>query len=504
MTVRTKSKATRCAIYTRVSTDARLGQDFNSLEAQREACEAYIVSQKHEGWRLIRTRFDDGGYSGGNLDRPALQSLLDLVRASSVDVVVVYKVDRLTRSLGDFAKLVELFDGNSVSFVSVTQAFNTTSSMGRLTLNVLLSFAQFEREVTAERIRDKITASKKKGLWMGGVVPLGYRVEARRLLVDPSEVDTVRLIFERYRELKSLPALQRDLQARGIVSRVRQMSSGRRIGGVVLTNGPLVTILRNRTYLGEINHRGDSYPGEHKAIVDKDLYDEVQAILDANRRGRRERWQATDALLVGKLFDDRGNRMTPSYAIKKGVRYRYYVSSVVVQGRKDEAGSVARIAATTIEGYVEKAIAERSSKSDNQIATHQDVRYEIRAKIDRVVLSALSITMTLAQNRRASDNEIIQIPWTPPRQRRHRAILNSDQEGCKRSAPARRSMKGEVRARIILAIAKARLWLNQLLRDEVSSITALADREGRSERSIRMTLSLAFLAPDIVTAAVGG
>ena len=419
-------------------------------------------------------------------------------------MIVVYKVDRLTRSLGDFAKLVELFDGHNVSFVSVTQAFNATTSMGRLTLNVLLSFAQFEREVTAERIRDKIAASKKKGLWMGGVVPLGYRVEARRLLVDPSEARTVRLIFEKYRKLRSLPALQRVLRSRGIVSRVRQLSSGRCIGGVPMANGPLMNILRNRTYIGEINHRGASYPGEHEAIVDNDLFDEVQAILDANRRGRRERWQASDALLLGKLFDDRGNRMTPSYAIKKGVRYRYYVSSVVVQGRKDEAGSIARVAATIIEGHVEKALTTRLSDTDDHVSTYQDARDAIRAVIDRVVLSATNISIELSEKRSEPDSETIQVPWTPPRQTRHREVLCSDRESSKRSVPARRSMKGEVRARIILAIAKARLWLDQLLREEIEGIEALADREGRSERSIRMTLSLAFLAPDIFKAAVDG
>ncbi|MGI9425342.1 MAG: recombinase family protein, partial [Hyphomicrobiaceae bacterium] len=316
--------------------------------------------------------------------------------------------------------------------------------------------------------------------------------------------ETVRLIFERYRELKSLPALQRDLRSRGIVSRVRQLSSGRRIGGVPMANGPLMNILRNRTYLGEINHRGASYPGEHEAIVDNDLFDEVQVILDTNRRGRRERWQASDALLLGKLFDDRGNRMTPSYAIKKGVRYRYYVSSVVVQGRKDEAGSVARIASTIIEGQVEKAITARFSETDNHLATYQNARNAIRAMIDRVVLSATNISIELSQNDSEADSETIRIPWTPPRQTRHREMPCSEHESSKRSEPARRSMKGEMRARIILAIARARLWLNQLLREEIEGIEALADREGRSERSIRMTLSLAFLAPDIVRAAVDG
>src|SRR4051812_9465534 len=260
-------KPLRCAIYTRVSTEHGLEQEFNSLDSQREAAEAYIKSQAHEGSRLHPARYD-GGFSGGTLDRPALQRLLEHIRSGQIDVVVVYKVDRLTRSLAGFAKLVELFYQHGVSFVSVTQACNTTSSMGRLTLNVLLSFAQFEREVTGERIRDKIAASKKKGLWVGGVVPLGYSVEDKKLVVEESEAEIVRLIFRGYLELGSLPALQRDLRERGIRTRPRVLSSGRQIGGVPLTIGPLNYILRNRVYLGEINHQRESYRGEHPGIVD--------------------------------------------------------------------------------------------------------------------------------------------------------------------------------------------------------------------------------------------
>ena len=263
------SRPLRYAVYTRVSTDAGLEQDFYSLDAQREACERYIKSQTHEGWKLLKPRFDDGGFSGGNMERPALQALLDEIRERRLDIVVVYKVDRLTRSLVDFAKLVELFDANGVSFVSVTQSFNTTTSMGRLTLNVLLSFAQFEREVTGERIRDKIAASKKKGLWMGGVVPLGYMVKDRKPVVVPEEAETVRLIFDRYRELRSLPILQRDLRERGVVTRRRTLATGRKVGGIPFLVGALVSLLRNRTYIGEINHRGESYPGEHDAIFGK-------------------------------------------------------------------------------------------------------------------------------------------------------------------------------------------------------------------------------------------
>jgi len=313
----TAKRPQRCAIYTRVSTENGLEQEFNSLHAQREAGQAYTKSQAHEGWKLIRDHYDDGGFSGGSLDRPGLQKLLADIRERQIDIVVVYKVDRLTRSLTDFAKLVELFDAHGVAFVSVTQSFNTTTSMGRLTLNVLLSFAQFEREVTGERIRDKIAASKKKGLWVGGVVPLGYEVKDRKLMVNEEEAATVRLIFSRYLDLGSLSALQRDLREQGIVTRKRTLSSGRTIGARALTNGPLAHMLRNRMYLGEINHRDKSYRGEHAPIIDPSLFKAVQTKLTENRQERRRRRQSSNALLIGKLFDDRGNRMTPTYAIKK-------------------------------------------------------------------------------------------------------------------------------------------------------------------------------------------
>ena len=352
----TAKRPQRCAIYTRVSTENGLEQEFNSLHAQREAGQAYTKSQAHEGWKLIRDHYDDGGFSGGSLDRPGLQKLLADIRERQIDIVVVYKVDRLTRSLTDFAKLVELFDAHGVAFVSVTQSFNTTTSMGRLTLNVLLSFAQFEREVTGERIRDKIAASKKKGLWVGGVVPLGYEVKDRKLIVNEEEAATVRLIFSRYLDLGSLSALQRDLREQGIVTRKRTLSSGRAIGGRALTNGPLAHMLRNRMYLGEINHRDKSYRGEHAPIIDPSLFEAVQTKLTENRQERRRRRQSSNALLMGKLFDDRGNPMTPTYAIKKGVRYRYYVSCVLNQGRKEEAGSFPRVAAEAVERIVLDAI----------------------------------------------------------------------------------------------------------------------------------------------------
>jgi site-specific DNA recombinase len=342
----------RCAIYTRVSSDQGLEQDFNSLHAQREAAEAYIKSQAHEGWKLHRERYDDGGFSGGSMERPALQKLLIDLAQNRIDVIVVYKVDRLTRSLADFAKLVEVFDANKVSFVSVTQSFNTTSSMGRLTLNVLLSFAQFEREVTGERIRDKIAASKKKGIWMGGVVPLGYRVENRKLLIDEDEVGMVRLIFQRYLELGSLPALQRDLSEKRILTRIRNLSSGRSIGGVALTNGPLSYILKNRLYLGEINHRKVSYQSDHTPIISIELFEAVQTLLAQNLNRKDMRKGKSGALLTGRLFDACGQLMSPSHTTKKGVRYRYYVTAAIAQGRKKEAGMIIRLPAQEIETIV--------------------------------------------------------------------------------------------------------------------------------------------------------
>ena len=507
-------KPLRCAIYTRVSTDSGLDQEFNSLHAQREAALAYVKSQAHEGWKLIRDPFDDGGFSGGSLERPGLQKLLADIRERRIDIVVVYKVDRLTRSLADFAKLVDLFDAHGVAFVSVTQSFNTTSSMGRLTLNVLLSFAQFEREVTGERIRDKIAASKKKGLWVGGVVPLGYRVDDRKLIVDDEEAATVRLIFSRYLDLGSLPALQRDLRERGTVTRRRNLATGRSIGGVALTNGPLAYMLRNRMYLGEINHRDKSYPGEHQPIIALELFDAVQAKLTENLRGKRLRHQSSNALLLGKLFDDRGNPMSPSYAIKKGVRYRYYISCVLAQGRKDEAGSVPRVAAEAVERIVLDAIAtlprprrldSRStpqSKIGPNPAPDTDASGDaeiLGATVDRVVLGSRSIEIRLREDHSLEPNSII-IPWTPKTFRRKREVMQPSSDGANGARPIR----AEARTKLLFAISKARRWLDEIASEKGADIEAIATRECISERSARMGLSLAFLAPDIVQAAVDG
>ena len=350
---RRPSRRLRCAIYTRKSSDEGLEQAFNSLDAQREACAAFVLSQKHEGWSVLSTLYDDGGYSGGTLDRPALQRLLADIADAKVDVVVVYKIDRLTRSLFDFAKIVEAFDARGVSFVSITQQFNTTTSMGRLTLNVLLSFAQFEREVAGERIRDKIAASKKKGMWMGGLPPLGYDVRDRKLVVNEEEAQTVLHIFRRYVELRSVRALKAELDAAGIRSKHRTFADGTVYGGHKLSRGALYLMLQNRIYRGEITHKGNAYPGEHKAIVDKALWDKVQAVLAENRVDRTTGADAKyPSLLAGLVFDDSGERLTPTHAVKKGTRYRYYVSTSLITGTAKDHSQGRRIPAGNLEGLV--------------------------------------------------------------------------------------------------------------------------------------------------------
>ena len=350
---RRPSRRLRCAIYSRKSSDEGLDQAFNSLDAQREACAAFVQSQKHEGWSVVPTLYDDGGYSGGTLDRPALQRLLADIADAKVDVVVVYKIDRLTRSLFDFAKIVEAFDARGVSFVSITQQFNTTTSMGRLTLNVLLSFAQFEREVAGERIRDKIAASKKKGMWMGGLPPLGYDVLDRKLVVNEEEAQTVLHIFRRYVELRSVRALKAELDAAGIRSKQRTFADGTVYGGHQLSRGAIYLMLQNRIYRGEITHKGDAYPGEHKAIVDKALWDMVEAVLAANRINRTKGADAKyPSLLAGLVFDDSGERLTPTHAVKKGTRYRYYVSRSLITGTAKDHSQGRRIPAGNLEGLV--------------------------------------------------------------------------------------------------------------------------------------------------------
>jgi site-specific DNA recombinase len=350
-----KSSTRHCAIYTRKSSEEGLEQDFNTLDAQREACQAFIASQKSEGWTAVKEHYDDGGFSGGNMDRPALKKLMDDIRAGKVHIVVVYKIDRLTRSLMDFAKLVEVFDAHGVTFVSVTQSFNTTTSMGRLTLNVLLSFAQFEREVAGERIRDKIAASKKKGMWMGGTVPLGYNVKDRALVVNEKEAALVRHIFDRYLAVGCVRQLKAEIDAAGITNK----------SGSSLSRGTLYWLLQNPVYLGQTRHKGQVYAGQHSPIIDANIWNNVQQKMQdqsVNLRGQKCRPQ--NHLLQGLLYDVDGVRYTPVFTTKKSKRYRYYSSQNVIQCRDHTNGAIARIPAQEIEDFIEQQM--RATLSDTR------------------------------------------------------------------------------------------------------------------------------------------
>jgi site-specific DNA recombinase len=494
------AKPVRCAIYTRVSTDQGLEQDFNSLDAQYDASQSYIRSQAHAGWTLVRGKYDDGGFSGGNTDRPALQRLLEDVQSGKVDVIVVYKVDRLTRSLADFAKLVELFDKHNVSFVSVTQQFNTTTSMGRLTLNVLLSFAQFEREVTSERIRDKIAASKRKGLWVGGMAPLGYDTKDRKITVNEAETDTVRTIFRSYLKLGSLNLLMADLRKQGIVSKIRTLKTGDTVGGIPFTRGGLAHLLRNRFYVGEVPFKGEILRGEQTAIVDQGLFDAVQAKLSEQINGHKAARMKSEALLAGRIFDDRGNRMTPSHARKRGIKYRYYLSSTLLQGQAERSGSVRRIPATEIEALVIRSVRDHLKPS-----APIDDRSLVDTHVARVEVQPEQLVIQLAQPERTNRKgaravKTLRVPWHKTPSKRRREILLPDALDPQHARPIR----SETRATLVASIARGRRWLNELVDDAKASVESIAKRERCSVRQVNMTISLAFVAPDLVKAAIEG
>ena len=486
--------------------------------------------------RLFRTRYDDGGFSGGSTDRPALQQLLADIRAHRINVIVVYKVDRLTRSLADFAKLVELFDAHGVSFVSVTQQFNTTTSMGRLTLNVLLSFAQFEREVTSERIRDKIGASKRKGLWVGGVVPLGYQAKDRKITVVEEEAKTVRHIFRRYLELGSLNLLLADLRTAGVKTKLRPLSNGRTIGGIPFARGSLAAFLRNRFYIGEIKYRGEVFPGEQTAILDRALFDAVQTKLDQQRTNHTKARQQSDSLLMGRIFDDRGNRMTPTYAVKNGVRYRYYISAPLIQGRSDKAAKLNRVPAVEIEkliiGAVRKHLGTRprnEMETEDPIALNDKEMLSIHITRVDVKQDHLAIQLTVmpkqrngTQNARRpkhyktdnnqgrshdrggqsnSDANILVVPWKKTPSKQPREIIPPAPTSSRQDL---RPIRAETRAKLVTAIATARQWLDELLAGTLKNVEQIAEREKCSIRQINRTITLAFLAPTLVQAAVDG
>lgn len=482
-------KLVRCAIYTRKSTEHNLDLEFNSLHAQREACEAYIKSQLHEGWRLLPERYDDGAFSGGTMDRPDLQRLLADIRAGKVDIVVVYKVDRLTRSLTDFAKLVELFDTNGVSFVSVTQAFNTTNSMGRLTLNVLLSFAQFEREVIAERVRDKVAASRRKGMWMGGGVPLGYINRDKKLVVVPEEAQTVRWIFQSYLEAGSIGKLLQKMDGEGVLSKKRDLGNGKTTGGRRFGPGSLGYLLRNRSYVGEVSHKGQIHPGDHEAIIDRELFEAVQTRLKAGAVERKLKRPGEAYFLKGCLFDSAGNRMTPSHTVKKGVRYRYYVSQAILRAQAGQVGKVGRISAPDLEGAIETFLRERFPAAPGQ---SQGFRELVEAHLERAVVLNGQVELTL-KGVPEEAHQTVALDW-----RRKPAV--AEKGPTTQLPPAANDTKA--RDALLAAIGKARRWVQEVANG--ASFAAIALREGKTDRYIRRLTPLAFVPPDMVKDLIDG
>jgi site-specific DNA recombinase len=525
-----KTPIRRCAIYTRKSSEEGLEQDFNSLHAQREACEAFIKSQAGEGWRLVKTAYDDGGLSGATMERPALQRLLADINQGLIDVVVVYKVDRLTRSLADFAKMVEVFDAGGVSFVAVTQQFNTTTSMGRLTLNVLLSFAQFEREVTGERIRDKIAASKQKGMWMGGLVPLGYDVIDRRLMINQLEAETVREIFRRYLELGSVRLLMEDLNRRGIRSKVRVARNGKRSGGNLFFRGALYSLLSNPIYIGEIRHKDVHHSGLHESIVDRELWDATQLLLRSHTAWRAPRARKSAASpLTGKLFDESGQSLTPSHAVKGDRRYRYYVSRNLINGTPDSGRSGWRLPAPEIERTVasaaytilsdQAAIAEAvhtvgvaesrlpsifstAAAWMKRLQSEVEVGAALNALVDRADLidAGIRVSIKLPISKAGEQHgttELIIKRVFPMVVRRRGFEMRLVIQGSRAPAPLADLV-------LMTAIARGFQWADDLLAGRVESVAMIARREGVLPNYVRRLTRLAFLAPKIVEAIAAG
>ena len=483
----------RCAVYTRKSSDEGLDQAFNSLDAQREACDAYIKSQQHEGWRAIKTEYSDGGVSGGTLERPALQQLLEDIDAGRVDMVVVYKIDRLTRSLSDFAKLVDRLDAAGASFVSVTQQFNTSTSMGRLTLNVLLSFAQFEREVTAERIRDKIAASKRKGMWMGGPLPLGYDKSEAGLVVNHDEAEIVVSLFENYLRLGCVRKLKTFADAQRHRTKLRSFKSGRIAGGVPFSRGRLYHLLSNPIYLGRVRHKDQTNPGLHEAILTQDLWDAVQTKLSANKVTRNSRSNAAHvSLLAGKVFDEDGVQLTPSHTSKKGKRYRYYVSKhFVMESGEQKPGC--RLPAAELESAVLLAVS-----TDRNVQLHFKERQPTKpdsklffSLIENVEIgpARLRISMRLRTEPNA-DTVLIEAPFTQRRRGVEQKLVLS--------TGTRREPDIFLMRRILKAMDRV-----DKLKDG-KSLKQIADEEDTTAEYLSKNLDLAFLSPKILKAIAAG
>ena len=525
----------RCAIYTRKSTEDGLEQAFNSLDAQYEACAAYALSQRHEGWELIDRRYDDGGYSGGTMERPGLKRLLVDVEAGLIDVILLYKIDRLTRSLSDFSRIVEVLDKAEASFVSITQAFNTTTSMGRLTLNMLLSFAQFEREVTGERIRDKIAASKRKGIWMGGPVPLGYKVKERKLVPVQAEADQVRHIMERYIALGTVPALVRELERDGYRTKLQKRASGPHKGGCVYRRGTLYHLLSNPIYRGMITHKGDIYEGEHKAIIEPELWEKVQRQLKANASGSSRRKQAKDpSLLIGLIEDRYGRPMTPSHSGKsaKTRRYRYYVT------RPDHVDDrpAQRVSAPDLEARICEHLTERlgddgllldlvgeaaSAQALGQARAHADRASAtlktgdalgrsalLQALVDRVKLAEAAIELRLNAKRlceelkitsrpNAEENLTFELPAITARVRHQLRLIVPG------SAPAEEPPP-QLDHKLIRLVAEALEARELVLAQPARSLSAIARDAGKCRTRLGKLVCISCLAPSIIESIVQG
>ncbi len=528
-------KTMRCAIYTRKSSEEGLEQDFNSLDAQREACEAYVKSQKHEGWQVVPDKYDDGGFSGGTLVRPALNRLLADIQSNKVDVIVVYKIDRLTRSLFDFSKIVEVFEAGGASFVSVTQQFNTTTSMGRLTLNVLLSFAQFEREVTGERIRDKIAASKKKGMWMGGVVPMGYEVIKRELCIHDGEAQSVRQLYDLYLKLRTVRAVKVKADNLGIASRpTTRCASGS------LNRGHIYNILTNPIYIGKIVHKKLVHNGMHKAIIGREKWDRVQLMLQDGAGREQDQTSTTEpSPLAGKLFGSSGERLTPSHAVKRGRRYRYYISNCLIQDAKNPAGI--RISAPEVEGAVcgvvreflnnEQSISEvikstfpNPSEIKAMINQAKDFStklakqspyaqlMKLRGTLDKIAVGSNEIAISMkvtglldliqglpekktpAFYGEAATLHTIASPMRLGRRGNETRLILQNSDSAQR--PVDKSL--------LRSIARGYAWRHEITSGQIASASEIAKRENITTSFVSRLIDLSFLAPSIMTAIADG
>lgn len=520
-----EKKVIRCAIYTRKSSEEGLEQDFNSLDAQREACESYIKSQQHEGWTLIEKQYNDGGFSGGTLERPALKELFQDIEDGKIDTVVVYKIDRLTRSLMDFSKIVELFDKKSTTFVSITQQFNTTTSMGRLTLNILLSFAQFEREVTGERIRDKKLASVKKGMWIGGSVPIGYKIEDKKLIPDSDQISALETIFEKYIEFESVCKLKSYLDENDIKSRT----------GKNFSKGNLYKILSNKIYIGMVKHKDTYYNGEHEGIIDGWTFNKVQEVLEKNRNNNKCKITAkSPSLLAGKLFDDNNNRMTLSHSNKKGKRYRYYLSQAIIQGNINQAGTITKIPAGEIETFVQKEIKDFLADKDRlqEFISGLDIHKQklilskaselelettfirgVLAKVvlynDRVEIILCRASLIKALESLLSEGLILQEPKKNPEETieivREIRISTTSRKGSVLVVNNVEKKKVDVNPFLVNIISKGHYWNKQIREGQFETAKEIAESEEEHNVDyVKKAIRLNILSPRIVESILSG